>query len=126
LAITASGVELALPKTEMGQGVITSLSMLVADELGVALGAVRVSIPDGDAPRFAPIDQGTGGSTSIREVYKPMRQAAARARVALIEAAARQWGIAPGQCDLVDGAVVAGKRRIPMGPRRRPCGKACV
>jgi len=78
ISITAMGVELALPKTEMGQGVITSLSMLVAEELGVALNKVRVSIPDGDAPRFAPITQETGGSTSIREVYKPMRQAAAR------------------------------------------------
>lgn len=115
ISITAMGVELALPKTEMGQGVITSLSMLVAEELGVALNKVRVSIPDGDASRFAPITQETGGSTSIREVYKPMRQAAARARVGLIEAGARQWGIAPGQCDLVDGMVVAGKRRIAMG-----------
>lgn len=115
ISVTASGVELALPKTEMGQGVITSLSMLVAEELGVALNKVRVSIPDGDAPRFAPITQETGGSTSIREVYKPMRQAAARARVGLIEAAARQWGVPPGQCDLVDSMVVAGKRRLAMG-----------
>lgn len=115
ISITAQGVELALPKTEMGQGVITSLSMLVAEEIGIELDKVRVSIPDGDAARFAPIIQETGGSTSIREVYKPMRQAAARARVALIEAAARQWGVAPGLCNLIDGAVVSGKRRIPMG-----------
>jgi len=134
ISITANSVVLALPKTEMGQGVITSLAMLVAEEIGVALDTVRVSIPDGDAPRFAPIDQGTGGSTSIREVYKPIRQAAARARLALIEAAARQWGIAPGQCDLLDGAVVAGKRRLVIGdlivgatlPRTRPCGRICA
>jgi len=116
LAITATGVELALPKTEMGQGVYTSLAMLVAEELGVSAPQVAITIPDGNAARFAPIDQGTGGSTSIREVYKPLRQAAANARAALVAAAARQWGIAPARCDLVDGAVVeiGTSRRLPL------------
>lgn len=106
LSITAAGVELALPKTEMGQGILTSLAMLVAEELGVAPAQVKITIPDGNAARFAPIDQGTGGSTSIRELYKPLRQTAANARAALVGAAARQWGVAPGACDLVGGQVV--------------------
>jgi isoquinoline 1-oxidoreductase beta subunit len=51
--VAPGGVELALPKTEMGQGIITTLAMLVAEELGVPLAQVKVTIPDGDAPRFA-------------------------------------------------------------------------
>lgn len=117
LSITAAGVELALPKTEMGQGVYTSLAMLVAEELGVAAQQVSITIPDGNAARFAPIDQGTGGSTSIRELYKPLRQAAANARAALVGAAARQWGVGADACDLAGGMVVeaGGGRRLPVG-----------
>jgi isoquinoline 1-oxidoreductase beta subunit len=95
LSVTAEGAELALPKTEMGQGVFTTLAMLVAEELGLAPAQVAVTIPEGDSARFAPIDQGTGGSSSVRELYKPLRQAAANARAALVGAAARQWGIRP-------------------------------
>ena len=77
LSVTAEGAALALPKTEMGQGVFTTLAMLVAEELGLAPAQVAVTIPEGDSARFAPIDQGTGGSSSVRELYKPLRQAAA-------------------------------------------------
>jgi isoquinoline 1-oxidoreductase beta subunit len=121
----------------MGQGIITTLAMLVAEELGVPLAQVKVTIPDGDAPRFAPIDQGTGGSTSTRELFKPLRQAAANARAALVAAAAAQWGVAADRCDLVDGTVVElkGTRRLPIAaligpasaspcPRRRLCAPA--
>jgi len=116
LSVTATGVELALPKTEMGQSILTALAMLVAEELGVAPDRVRVTIPDGDDARFAPITQGTGGSSSVRQTYKPVRQAAANARAALIGAAAKQWGVTPDRCDLVNGQVVErkGGRRLPM------------
>ena len=82
-------VTLALPKTEMGQGILTTITMIAAEELAVRPVDVVVSIPDGDSVRFAPIDQGTGGSTSVREVWQPLREAGARARVALVNAGAR-------------------------------------
>jgi isoquinoline 1-oxidoreductase beta subunit len=107
LAVTADGkVALALPKTEMGQGVYTSLTMIAAEELAVAPADVIVTIPDGDAARYAPLDQGTGGSTTIREMWQPMREAAATARAALIGAAARQWKVAEADCEAKAGAVL--------------------
>lgn len=99
-------VTLGLPKTEMGQGILTAITMIAAEELAVAPDAVKVSIADGDAARFAPIDTTTGGSTSIREVWEPLRMAGARARTALIMAAAARWGVPAGECDAHQGAVV--------------------
>lgn len=99
-------VTLCLPKTEMGQGILTAITMLAAEELAVKPGDVVVTLADGDAERFAPLSQETGGSTSIREVFQPMREAAARARLALIGAAAAKWQVPQGECEALDGAVV--------------------
>ncbi len=107
LGVDGSGrVTLALPKTEMGQGILTAITMIAAEELAVRPDQVLVSIPDGDAARFAPIDQGTGGSSSIRDVWQPLREAGAKARAALVNAAARQWSVPPTDCDARDGAVL--------------------
>ena len=74
LGVDATGtVTLAMPKTEMGQGILTTITMIAAEELAVRPDAIKISLPDGDAARFAPIDQGTGGSTSVREVWQPLR-----------------------------------------------------
>lgn len=99
-------VTLALPKTEMGQGILTAITMIAAEELSVRPEDVLVAIPDGDAERFAPIDQGTGGSTSVRELWKPLREAGARARLALVSVAAKRWGVPVAACDAHDGAVI--------------------
>jgi isoquinoline 1-oxidoreductase subunit beta len=106
-------VTLALPKTEMGQGILTTITMIAAEELAVKPDDVLVSIPDGDAARFAPIDQGTGGSTSVREVWQPLREAGAKARMALVGAAATQWNVPADQCEARDGAVVHGDKVLP-------------
>lgn len=116
LAVTAAGkVALALPKTEMGQGILTAITMIVAEELAVAPADVDVTIPDGDAARFAPVGQGTGGSSSIRELWQPLREAGAKARVALVRAAAAQWKVAEAECRAEQGAVIhaASKRVLP-------------
>jgi isoquinoline 1-oxidoreductase beta subunit len=116
LTIDQTGtIALALPKTEMGQGVYTSLTMLVAEELEVAPQAIRVDIPDGATGRFGKLDQGTGGSTSIRECWEPVRQAAANARAALVTAAATRWQVPVAQCHAEAGQVVhaASKRTAP-------------
>jgi isoquinoline 1-oxidoreductase subunit beta len=114
LGVDAQGrVTLALPKTEMGQGILTTITMIAAEELAVKPDAVIVSIPDGDAARFAPIDQGTGGSTSVREVWQPLREAGARARLALVMAAAKQWNVPVEACEARDGAVVHDGKVLP-------------
>ena len=110
LGVDSTGsVTLALPKTEMGQGILTTITMIAAEELAVKPEDVKVTIADGDAARFAPIDQGTGGSTSTREVWLPLREAAAKARAALVAAGAAKWGVAVGECDAHDGAVIHAK-----------------
>jgi len=107
LGVDATGhVTLALPKTEMGQGILTTITMIAAEELAVRPEAIVVTLADGDAARFAPLSQETGGSTSVREVWQPLREAGATLRAALTGAAARQWGVAVGECDAQGGAVV--------------------
>lgn len=118
LSIDSAGlVTLALPKTEMGQGVYTAITMLIAEEMEVSPKAIRVEIPDGDSKKFGKLDQGTGGSTSIRECWDPVRQAAADARAALVNAAASRWKVPAGECRAEDGKVVhaASKRALAYG-----------
>src|SRR5512146_1553561 len=129
-------VAVAVPRSEMGQGVYTALPMLVAEELGVPLAPVLVEQapidaiygnvavlstglpihPDEARGEFARANewvlsklgrelglQITGGSTSVRDAWRPMREAGAAAREMLIAAAAKRWNAAPAQCSVVDG-----------------------
>jgi isoquinoline 1-oxidoreductase beta subunit len=95
-------VTLIYAKSEMGQGVSTSLPMILADELGVSWEKVRVE--------HAPLDpthagQGTGGSGSVAGTWMPLRQAGAAAREMLIQAAAQQWSVEPASCTARESAV---------------------
>lgn len=76
-------------KMEMGQGVSTGLSQIVADELGVNLDLLKVELAEGD-PKFGDL-QDTGGSNGIADLWKPLRDAAASTREILIKAAATRW-----------------------------------
>ena len=99
-------VTLIMPKTEMGQGIYTSLSMLIAEELEVPLSAVRVEpAPPDPAVYGVDGDQSTGGSTSTRDCWLPLRQAGATARAMLVTAAAKTWGVEVSQCHATAGAV---------------------
>ena len=105
----AGNVTLIIPKVEMGQGVYTSIPMLIAEELEVPLERVTVDHAPPNAKLFSdPLLGGqlTGGSTSIRYAWEPMRRAGATARVVLIEAAARQWGVDPATCRARAGQVL--------------------
>ena len=84
-------ITLVIDKSEMGQGVVTSLSMLLAEELECDWTKVRTEFAPADKAYFNPIFgmQGTGGSMSIRASWKPLSQAGASAREMLIEAAAQ-------------------------------------
>jgi isoquinoline 1-oxidoreductase beta subunit len=96
-------VTLWLTKPEMGQGVHTSLPMLVAEELDVEWSAVGFERADFD-PKYGP--QNTGGSSSIRRSFMPLRKAGATARSMLIAAAAEAWGVPPETCRTEKGAVL--------------------
>ncbi|HTJ94878.1 MAG TPA: xanthine dehydrogenase family protein molybdopterin-binding subunit [Pararobbsia sp.] len=113
-------VSLVIPKVEMGQGVYTSIPMLLAEELEVPLDTVRIEHAPPDAKLFSdPLLGGqlTGGSTSIRYAWKPLREAGATARVMLIAAAAQQWNVDAATCHAEAGVVVhpASGRRAAYG-----------
>ena len=97
-------VTLFLHKSEMGQGVVTSLSQLLGEELECDWKKIRTE--------FAPVDmaygplQGTFGSMSIRTSWDPLRKAGASAREMLVQAAAQKWGVDPSQCRAQNNEVV--------------------
>jgi isoquinoline 1-oxidoreductase beta subunit len=79
-------------RSEMGQGVRSSIPMLIADELGADPARVVVVQADGDK-KYG--DQNTDGSGSIRRHYDKQRQAGAAARMMLTAAAAKRWKVKP-------------------------------
>jgi len=92
VAIGTDGtVTITCHRQEMGQGVRTSLPMVVADELDADWSRVRVRQAQGDETRFG--NQDTDGSRSMRHFFAPMRQCGAAARTMLEQAAAAQWGV---------------------------------
>ena len=92
-----------IPVPEIGQGVRTSLAMLVAEELDVAWEQVRVTQADA-ADDLGP-HPFAGGSFSVRAYWNPLREAGATARRALVLAAARRWGREAEGLATRDGAV---------------------
>src|SRR5579862_9541078 len=90
-------VVLIMPQVEMGQGVYTSLAMILAEELCVTLEQVElIAAPPSDALYGNPVFhlQATGNSNSVRAFWDSLRQAGATARALLIEAAAQHWQVA--------------------------------
>jgi isoquinoline 1-oxidoreductase beta subunit len=116
-------VTVVVGKAEMGQGVYTSLPMLVAEELECDWARVRVEA--------APVDpaynhtawgsQMTGGSTSVWSSWEQLSRAGAAARLMLVSAAADTWGVAAAQCRAEQGFVVHGPsgRRLSYGTLAR-------
>ncbi len=98
-------VTLTVDKSEMGQGVNTSMPMLLAEELEVDLKTVRVG-PTPENPAAWSRRMGTGGSSSVRTSYAALRKAGAAARVMLVAAAAQQWGVDAAGCRAEHGTVV--------------------
>ncbi|MDQ3201351.1 MAG: molybdopterin-dependent oxidoreductase, partial [Pseudomonadota bacterium] len=97
VSIAADGtVTVVCNRSEMGQGVRTSLTMVVADELDADWALVKVQQAPGDEVRFG--NQDTDGSRSMRHWYEPMRRCGAAARTMLEQAAAAQWKVPVGEC----------------------------
>ena len=145
---TDGTVTAVMARAEMGQGVLTGLMMLVAEELDCGWDAMRfehapidrvygnvAAIAEGIP--FRPDDQGllargvrwaahgvarqlglmmTGGSTSLKDLWQPMREAAAATRATLVEAVARAWQVEPSAVQLAEGRfTAAGGRSIGWG-----------
>lgn len=136
-------VTVAIPRSEMGQGIYTALAMLVAEELDADFETIRVeqapvddvyanvtvlqdALPfsdkyhDGEdtigATGMAKVAgllgvQVTGGSTSVRDAWRPMRQAGATARSMLVMAAARTWNVPPDECTVEKGIITHSKTK---------------
>lgn len=88
---TDGTVNIVSHRAEMGQGVRTSLPMVVADEMGADWDRVNVTQAEGDEAKYG--NQNTDGSRSVRHFFQPMRNVGAAARMMLEEAAAVYWGV---------------------------------
>ncbi len=91
------------PNPEIGQGVKTSMPMLIAEELDVAWSDVYVAQGDLDTVNYT--RQVAGGSQSIRFGWEPLRQTGATARQMLVNAAAVRWGVDPSECTVKEGVI---------------------
>ncbi len=101
-------VTIVAHKVEMGQGTYTAMPMLIAEELEIDVSKVKlVAAPPNDKLYADPIigAQVTGGSTSVRGAWKPLREVGAAARMMLISAAANEWKVDPSACRAENGVV---------------------
>jgi len=117
---TDGRVVLTMPYVEMGQGTYTSIPMLIAEELDVNLTQVRLEhAPPNERVYANPMlgVQATGKSNAIRGAWKPLREAGATARIMLVAAAAKRWGVEARSCRTQDGEVihVLTRRRLKYG-----------
>jgi isoquinoline 1-oxidoreductase beta subunit len=102
-------VTLIMPQVEMGQGIYTSLSMILAEELDADWSRVRVEHAPADEKLYAnPVfgQQATGNSNSVRAFWTPLRRAGASARGCFVEAAAHSWSVSPTECRTESGQVI--------------------
>jgi isoquinoline 1-oxidoreductase beta subunit len=114
-----NSVLIVVDRSEMGQGVTTALPMLVAEELDADWTTIKIEFAPADKAYINPIFgmQGTGGSTSVRAAYTPLRKAGAAAREMLVAAACQTWGVDRVDCRTERGAVIhtGSKRRLSYG-----------
>jgi isoquinoline 1-oxidoreductase beta subunit len=110
-------VTLIMPQVEMGQGIYTSVGMILAEELDVAFDRVALeAAPPNDKLYGNPVFglQVTGNSNSVRAFWLPLRKAGAGARAILIEAAAQQWKVDRASIRTESGEIIhdASGRRV--------------
>jgi len=113
-------VTIMLSQLEMGQGVMTSMPMLVAEELDVNWTQIKTEWVPAD-PKYGNPNFGgaqlTAGSNSVRGMWKILREAGGTARAMLVTAAAQTWNVAENACSTEKGAVIhkASGRRLSYG-----------
>jgi len=111
---------LVMPQVEMGQGIYTGVAMILAEELDADLAKVVLEhAPPNEQLYTNPLLglQATGGSTSLRAFWTPLRTAGATARAMLVQAAAQQWKVDPASCTTAHGEVShsASNRKVAYG-----------
>src|ERR1700694_5706536 len=97
-----------MPQVEMGQGIYTAVAMVLAEELDADFSSIVLEHAPANEKLYAnPVYgiQATGGSTSVRAFWKPLREAGASARAMLVQAAAREWQVEPASCTTANGEV---------------------
>ncbi|HEX9106990.1 MAG TPA: molybdopterin cofactor-binding domain-containing protein, partial [Longimicrobiales bacterium] len=109
-------VSVVVDEHELGQGVLTALPMIVAEELGADWARMK-PLPPPEDPSTWVRSISTGGSTSIRTAWEPLRKAAATAREMLKTAASQKWSVPVAECGTEQGFVVhrASGRKIAFG-----------
>jgi isoquinoline 1-oxidoreductase beta subunit len=119
LISTDDTVKIMIDKSEMGQGILTALCMIAAEELECDWKKVRTEFAPAATQYFNPAfhTQGTGGSSSVRSSWDPLRRAGATARDMLLQAAAAKWGVDKSACHAENGVIFhdATKRKLTYG-----------
>src|ERR1700680_2040306 len=109
IRIDAAGhTTLMMPQVEMGQGIYTGVAMILAEELDADLKQVTLEHARANEKLYANPAfgiQATGGSTSVRAFWTPLRNAGASARAMLIQAAVQQWQVERASCTTANGEV---------------------
>jgi isoquinoline 1-oxidoreductase subunit beta len=108
-------VTFRISDAEMGQGILTAVSMILAEELDADWSKVKADHAPGDSAKYG--SQSTGGSTTIRQGWVPMREAGAKARAMLVAAAAARLGVAASELTTEASTIVhaASGRRLRYG-----------
>jgi isoquinoline 1-oxidoreductase beta subunit len=119
---------LVMPQVEMGQGIYTGVAMILAEELDADVAKIVLEhAPPNEKLYTNPLlgIQATGGSTSLRAFWMPLRTAGATARAMLVQAAAEQWHVDPATCASSRGEVSHGAsgRRLSYGALIDAAGK---
>ena len=130
LISTTDVVTIMIDKSEMGQGILTALCMIAAEELDCDWKKIHTEFAPAAKEYFNPAFgmQGTGGSSSVRSSWDPMRKAGAAARDMLLQAAAQKWGVYKGACRTENGVIYhdATKRKLTYGSVAEAASKLTV
>ena len=125
-----NSVTVLLGHSEMGQGIWTGLTMLIAEELDADWSKIRVEHSPASAADYGLAGFGgmqiTGGSTSTWMEFDRYRQAGAAARLMLVEAAAKRFNVAPSSIRTESGVVIAGDQRATYGELADDAGQLPV
>jgi isoquinoline 1-oxidoreductase subunit beta len=121
-------ITLLSARSEMGQGVFTSMPMLIAEELNVDLASIKVAIAPPNAVYVNSLlgAQITGGSTSVRDGWEKLRVAGAQVREMLISAAANKWGVDRGTLTAVNGKITGAGKSATYGELAEAASKLPV
>jgi len=122
---TDGTVTVTVARSEMGQGVQTSMPMIVAEELDADWSKIRIVQADAHPTRYGSMS--TGGSFSVRGSWMTLRTAGATAREMLLTAAAQTWGVNKSTCRAENSAILQSSgKRLSYGELAAAAGKVPV